>query len=81
VSRARICARNIHRLREIRDAANNMPAVQAIRDLERTPDDEAASQRANRSPGVVIIVHNGATVGTPSANPVQVIDNSEDHSA
>lgn len=59
VSRARICARNMHRLAEIRDKADNMPAVNAIRLLEQLPDDAAIVGQAQRNPGVVIIVNGG----------------------
>jgi hypothetical protein len=72
-------ARNIHRLTEIRDKADNMPAVNAIKMLEQI--DEASSSAGGtqmRSPGVVIIVQNGAAAHAPQApNPVQVIDNAE----
>jgi hypothetical protein len=64
-------ARNIHRLREIRDAANNMPAVQAIRDLERAPDDaQIAGGAARSAPGVTIVV----MTGTAAPTQAQVID-------
>jgi hypothetical protein len=56
VLRGSAAARNIHRLCEIRDAANNMPAVQAIKVLEELGDDyqRAGSGAAAPSPGVVI---------------------------
>lgn len=48
-------ARNIHRLAEIRDAADNMPAVQAIGMLERMSEESATqSSRSAATPGVVI---------------------------
>jgi hypothetical protein len=51
-------ARNIHRLCEIRDAANNMPAVQAIKTLEALTDDmPAGSGGQPRTPGLVIVVN------------------------
>jgi hypothetical protein len=71
-------ARNIQRLTEIRDKADNMPAVNAIKMLEQIDEASAAAGSAQRAPGVTILVVNHST---PSANPVQVIDNSEDHSA
>lgn len=50
-------ARNIHRLEEIRDAGNNMPAVNAIKTLEQIGDDPATiSSTSQRSPGVVIVI-------------------------
>lgn len=52
-------ARNIHRLCEIREAANNMPAVQAIDRLMRSDDDATGgSSSAQRAPGVVIQILN-----------------------
>jgi hypothetical protein len=57
VSRARVCARNIHRLAEIRDKADNMPAIQAIKLLEQVDDaDAGAAGRVQRAPGVTVIV-------------------------
>jgi hypothetical protein len=59
-------ARNIHRLVAIRDAANNMPAVQAIKALEQL-DDIAAAQSAGlqRLPGLQIVI-TSATQALPS---------------
>ena len=52
-------ARNIHRLCEIRDAANNMPAVQAIKTLEALTDDmPAGGGGQQRTPGLVIQIVN-----------------------
>ena len=55
--------RNIHRLREIREAAPNMPAVQAIRDLEAMQGaqgllGQASSPNgiAQSNPGVTIVI-------------------------
>lgn len=52
--------RNIHRLREIREAAPNMPAVQAIRDLEAMQGTQAMASAsagiAQSSPGITIVV-------------------------
>lgn len=49
-------ARNIHRLAEIRDAGNNMPAVQAIGMLERLSDDSSIRSTTSQAatPGVCI---------------------------
>ncbi len=69
VSRARICARNIHRLAEIRDKADNMPAVQAIKMLEQRDEDEArAASAARHSPGVVIVVQGAAVTAHQHGN-------------
>lgn len=64
VLRASARGQNIRRLVQIRDAADNMPAVQAIRELERMDESDAIEGSARRNPGVVIIVQNG-TVNAP----------------
>jgi hypothetical protein len=56
-------ARNIHRLAEIRDADNNMPAVNAIKALELIGD-EQTNNKQTTSPGVTIRIVNVAA--TPS---------------
>jgi hypothetical protein len=56
--------RNIHRLAEIRDAANNMPAVQAIRALEEMHD-PAAGAKHQTTPGLVIHI-TGPTEAKPA---------------
>jgi hypothetical protein len=50
--------RNIERLKAIRDAAENMPAVHAIRDLEQIAADETirSDARVQERPGMVIVV-------------------------
>lgn len=54
-------ARSIHRLCEIREAADNMPAVQAIDRLMRSDDDMTANGNARQAlPGVVIQIVNNA---------------------
>jgi hypothetical protein len=71
-------ARNIHRLTEIRDKADNMPAVHAIKMLEQIDEASSAAGGAqSRSPGVVVIVQTVAAHAPQAPNPVQVIDNSE----
>ncbi len=50
-------ARNIHRLEEIRDAANNMPAVQAIDRLMRSPDADQVRPGAVMAPGLVVQIN------------------------
>jgi len=44
--RESLCSANDHRLAEIRDAANNMPAVNAILALERMTNPEADGRSA-----------------------------------
>jgi hypothetical protein len=64
-------ARNIKRLAQIRDAADNMPAVQAIKTLEMM--DEEAEKRpvgVQSLPGLVIQLN----VATPPAAPPPTID-------
>jgi hypothetical protein len=59
VLRESLSPRNIHRLREIRDAADNMPAIQAIRTLEQMGDDQpGAASGASASPGITIRIIN-----------------------
>lgn len=48
---------NIKRLCEIRDAADNMPAVQAIRLLEQLPDENASAAKG-LAPGFVVQIVN-----------------------
>jgi len=50
-------ARNIHRLCEIADADNNMPAVNAIKALEMLGD-EQTNNKQTTSPGVTIRIVN-----------------------
>ena len=54
VFRASTTARNIHRLCEIRDAADNMPAVNAIKTLEQLDAEAVARPAGQISPGIVI---------------------------
>ena len=54
-------ARNIHRLVAIRDAANNMPAVNAIKALEQLEDIATASSNVQRNPGLQIVILQSAT--------------------
>jgi hypothetical protein len=71
VLRESLSPRNIHRLREIRDAADNMPAIQAIRTLEQMGDDQpGASSGASASPGITIRIINTQ----PAAPMIDVID-------
>jgi hypothetical protein len=58
--------RNIHRLAEIRDAANNMPAVQAIRALEEMQDPVAGGKHSP-TPGLVIHI-----TGPAETKPVTI---------
>ena len=50
-------ARNIHRLAQIRDAEDNMPAVNAIKALEQLGDEQTNKPNAP-SPGVTIRIVN-----------------------
>ena len=54
-------ARNIHRLAEIRDADNNMPAVNAIKALEQLADTQT-ERTTHASPGVTIRIVNVSAV-------------------
>jgi hypothetical protein len=68
VLRAAASGKNILRLCQIRDAENNMPAVNAIKALEMLGDDEGLMRRAtDAGPGISIrIVH----LSNPLAQPV-----------
>ena len=57
--------RNIHRAIQIRDAADNMPAMHAIKWLEGEPDQSVSGGRggAAQSPGVTFVI----VQGTPAA--------------
>ena len=60
VSRGARQVANFHRLCEIADAENNMPAVQAIRALEQISDEQTNTKQTT-SPGVTIRIVNVAT--------------------
>jgi hypothetical protein len=62
VLRARESPASIHRLCEIRDAANNMPAVNAIRALEQIGDEQRIAADST-TPGICI------NIISPSAPP------------
>ena len=67
--RQSLAPRNIHRLREIRDAADNMPAVNSIALLERMGADGSMQQfGATHGPGVTIII---GAVQTDERQPVK----------
>lgn len=65
-------ARNIHRLTEIRDAADNMPAVQAIKLLEQMPDENASAAKG-LMPGFVVQIVNVQQVQAPAENAKTVL--------
>ena len=67
VFRASTSARNIHRLCEIRDAENNMPAVNAIKALEMLGDEQTNTKQTT-SPGVTIRIVN--VTATPAQHDV-----------
>lgn len=61
-------ARNIHRAIEIRDAANNMPAIHAIRYLDGQADESGnLAGGSTRSGGMVVIVQGDARIAQVSA--------------
>jgi hypothetical protein len=75
VLRESVSARNILRLGEIRDAADNMPAIQAIRTLEGMGEDQdGGSQRASASPGVTIRIVNVLPAGHADVGQPVTID-------
>lgn len=71
VLRSRERAKNIHRLCEIRDAGNNMPAVNAIKALELIGDESAATS-AGRQAGITIVIQGAADV-----KPAQIIEHTD----
>lgn len=58
-------AKNIHRLCAIRDAANNQPAVQAIKVLEQI-EEVSATGALHRAPGLQIVITQGPAVSQRS---------------
>ena len=64
-------ARNIHRLAEIRDADDNMPAVNAIKALEQLAD-EQQSKSSHASPGITLRIVN--INATPAQQTQTTID-------
>jgi hypothetical protein len=56
VLRSRESAANIHRLCEIRDAADNMPAVNAIRALEGMDEAGLMRRATDTTPGISIVI-------------------------
>jgi hypothetical protein len=58
-------AKNIHRLCAIRDAADNQPAVQAIKVLEQM-EEVSATGALNRAPGLQIVITQGPAVSQRS---------------
>lgn len=76
VFRARESPRNIHRLCEIRDAANNMPAVNAVKALEQLGDGANGNSAggAMRSPGITIVVQGNAEVRETPPQPVEIVE-------
>lgn len=63
VFRSSVNAANIHRLAQIRDAADNMPAVNAVRLLEQMDNEPQSRSGHAQLPGLVIqvITHSGET--------------------
>ena len=68
--------RNFHRLCAIADAADNLPAVHAIRALELLSEDQAARRSDTPTPGVVLNIVHASSLVQP-ITPTKVIDVSE----
>jgi hypothetical protein len=62
-------ASNIHRLCDIRDAANNMPAVNAVKALEQLDAESVARPTSQVTPGITLKF---VTYSTPP--PIPVVD-------
>jgi hypothetical protein len=70
-------AANIHRLCDIRDAANNMPAVNAVKALEMLDAEAVARPAGQISPGIVIrfvTQASPAPIVDITPRPAQIID-------
>jgi|SRR5215469_2248485 len=78
VFRASTQARNIHRLCQIRDAEDKMPAVNAIKALMGV-DDEQTNNKQTTSPGVTIRIVNVST--TPQQHEQTTISANADEIA
>jgi hypothetical protein len=77
VFRNSVCAANIHRLAAIRDAADNMPAVNAIKELERLGEDNRAGSSGGMiPPGLTIIIENGGSLTQPAPRIINNDDGS-----
>jgi hypothetical protein len=73
VLRASANGQNIRRLMQIRDKADNMPAVQAIRMLEQLGEDTQAGSRGSVSvPGLVVVIQTGDRSATIEPVPHDV---------
>jgi hypothetical protein len=72
VLRAGEKATNIHRLCEIRDAADNMPAVNAIKALEMLDAEAIARPVGQPSPGIVIRFVTQTV--TQASHPAPIVD-------
>lgn len=63
-------ARNVKRLAEIRDAGNNMPAVQAIGMLERMSEESSMRSGASvAAPGLTVVIMNAPV---PGPSPIEI---------
>jgi hypothetical protein len=71
-------AANIHRLAEIRDAADNMPAVNAVKALELIDGAATAQPTGQVSPGIVLkfVTYAAPTVDVVPPAPARIIDHS-----
>src|SRR5262249_13624148 len=70
--------RNFHRLCEIADAADNLPAVHAIRALELLAEEAPGRRTDTPTPGVVLrIVNIAPSAPAIDVTPTRVIDAGE----
>ena len=77
VLRVRESPANIHRLCEIRDAVDNMPAVNAIKTLEGLDEDLIRRNTDTPTPGIVLRIVNVAPQPVPidiTPRPSPIID-------
>jgi hypothetical protein len=77
VLRGSRAARNFHRLCEIADAENNMPAVQAIRALEQITEQTNNKQTNTPTPGITINIVAATPAQHDAAIAAKTIDETE----
>jgi hypothetical protein len=74
VLRSRESPANIHRLCEIRDAANNLPAVNAIKVLEQIGDEQRITDTVTPGICIRIVSSSPAEPRDVTPAPAQIID-------
>jgi hypothetical protein len=70
--RAFVAAKNIHRAREIRDAANNMPAMHAIKYIDGEAFGDLAKRSSDTGLGITINIIPAPPVAPPEPPTIDV---------